>query len=63
MSEDRRNALVAAGREAMVLYLDRPPAGLVLPSKAMPPGMEVRTTADRIAAGILGPGCGESSHE
>jgi predicted acylesterase/phospholipase RssA len=55
MSEERRNALVAAGREAMDLYLDAPPAGLVLPSKAAPAGpRDTSMSADRIALGILG---------
>jgi predicted acylesterase/phospholipase RssA len=53
MSDERRDALVKCGREAMALYLDMP-AGLVLPSKAPPrPGGRVATTADRIATSIL----------
>jgi predicted acylesterase/phospholipase RssA len=53
MSDDRREALVRAGREAMALYLDAP-GGLVLPSetKSRADG-RAQTTADRIAAGIL----------
>jgi hypothetical protein len=53
MSDERRDALVRAGREAMALYLDTP-AGLVLPSKAMgQPDVQVQTTADRIATSVL----------
>jgi NTE family protein len=53
MSDERREALVRAGREAMALYLDTP-AGLVLPSKAMGrPDVQVQTTADRIATSVL----------
>lgn len=53
MSEERRNSLVAAGREAMELYLDTP-SGLVLPSKAPPIGVRGDTPADRIATRVLG---------
>jgi predicted acylesterase/phospholipase RssA len=58
MSEERRNALVAAGRDAMAAYLDTPAGltGLVLPSKAMPGGMKPQTPADRIAGSMLSPG-------
>jgi predicted acylesterase/phospholipase RssA len=53
MSDERRDALVKAGREAMALYLDTP-AGLVLPSKEMRrPDGQVQTTADRIATSVL----------
>jgi predicted acylesterase/phospholipase RssA len=52
MSDERRNALVEAGRTAMALYLDTP-AGLVLPSKAPQPGARMPTTADRIATNLL----------
>ena len=53
MSDERREALVRAGREAMALYLDTP-AGLVLPSKAMGrTDVQVETTADRIATSVL----------
>lgn len=53
MSDERRKALVSAGREAMSLYLDTP-AGLVLPSKAMRrPDWAVQTAADRIATSVL----------
>lgn len=57
MSEERRNALVAAGRDAMAAYLDTPAgwSGLVLPSKAMPT-MKPETAADRIAGSLLSPG-------
>jgi predicted acylesterase/phospholipase RssA len=52
MSDERRDALVRSGREAMALYLDTP-VGLVLPSK-VPPGLGgIVTTADRIATSIL----------
>lgn len=53
MSDEKRDALVRAGREAMALYLDTP-GGLVLPSKA-PPRSDGRTAtaADRVACGIL----------
>lgn len=53
MSDERRNALVKAGREAMALYLDTP-TGLVLPSKARPDG-RVETAADRVASRIFAP--------
>ncbi|MDD5266645.1 MAG: patatin-like phospholipase family protein [Methylococcales bacterium] len=53
MSDERRAALVKAGREAMAFYLDTP-AGLVLPSKAPSrPGEQVETTADRVATNVL----------
>jgi predicted acylesterase/phospholipase RssA len=54
MTDERRDALVRAGREAMALYLDTP-AGLVLPSKkAMRrPDGQVQTVADRIATSVL----------
>jgi NTE family protein len=53
MSDERRAALVAAGREAMALHLDTP-AGLLLPSKALQrSGHRVATAADRIASGVL----------
>jgi predicted acylesterase/phospholipase RssA len=54
MSDERRNALVDAGRAAMALYLDTP-AGLVLPSKggASLTGARAQTTADRIATSLL----------
>lgn len=51
MSDERRNALVKAGQEAMALYLDTP-AGLVLPSKARPDG-RAETAADRVASRIF----------
>ena len=37
MSDERRDALVEAGRTAMALYLDTPP-GLDLPTKGMAKG-------------------------
>jgi predicted acylesterase/phospholipase RssA len=52
MSDERRDALVRAGRDAMALYFDTP-TGLVLPSKATLPGGRVPTAADRIAASVL----------
>jgi NTE family protein len=53
MSDERRDALVKIGREAMALYLDTP-AGLVLPSKAMRrTDGQVQTMADRIASSAL----------
>jgi NTE family protein len=53
MSDERRDALVQAGREAMALYLDTP-GGLVLPSKATRRADgRVATRADRIATDIL----------
>lgn len=58
MSDERRDALVAAGREAMELYLSAP-AGLVLPTKGVVPGAtRASGTADRIAISILSPGGG-----
>ena len=53
MSDDRRDALVQAGRQALALYLDAP-TGLVLPSKSMgrSDGKE-QTVADRIATSML----------
>ncbi|MGD0884341.1 MAG: patatin-like phospholipase family protein [Thermodesulfovibrionales bacterium] len=49
MSDDRRDALVDAGRNAMRLYLDNPP-GL----SAVPKGIKgVKTVADRIANRLL----------
>lgn len=61
MSDERRDALVKAGRDAMALYLDTP-AGLVLPSKA-PPGPEeqLETAADRIATSVLEQGAGQGT--
>jgi hypothetical protein len=54
MSEDRRAALVDAGRTAMALYFDAPD-DLLLPiegeTKAAAPTL---STADRMALGILG---------
>jgi NTE family protein len=53
MSDDRRQALVNAGREAMTLYLDTP-AGLILPSKGLRrPDATLHTAADRVAINIL----------
>jgi predicted acylesterase/phospholipase RssA len=52
MSDERRDALVRAGRDAMALYFDTP-ASLVLPSKGTLPGGRIPTPADRIATSIL----------
>ncbi len=53
MSDERRDALVRAGRDALALYFDTP-AGLVLPSKAPDLlGGRVPTAADRIATHLL----------
>jgi hypothetical protein len=61
MSDERRDALVKAGREAMALYLDTP-AGLVLPSKApRGPEKQLETAADRIATSVLEQGAGQGT--
>jgi predicted acylesterase/phospholipase RssA len=54
MSDERREALVDAGRTAMALYLDTPP-GLDLPGGGVSkgPGGRVATAADRIAKNLL----------
>ena len=54
MSDDRRTALVEAGRTAMAGYFDTP-VGLDLPTKgvARGPAGRVPTTADRIAMNLL----------
>jgi predicted acylesterase/phospholipase RssA len=53
MNDERRNALVNAGREAMANYLDTP-AGLVLPGETKAAtGEPVLNRTDRIAASIL----------
>jgi predicted acylesterase/phospholipase RssA len=52
MTDERRDGLVRAGREALALYFDTP-AGLVLPSKAPVPGGRVPSPADRIATSVL----------
>jgi predicted acylesterase/phospholipase RssA len=55
MSDERRNALVAAGERAVSAYFDQPPA-----PRPIPRGMESveseksKKAADRIAAKILG---------
>jgi len=51
MTDERRTALVDAGRVAMGLYFDTPP-GLLLPTKAAP-GARVASTADQIATRLL----------
>jgi hypothetical protein len=51
MTDERRTALVDAGRVAMGLYFDSPP-GLLLPTKAAP-GAPVASTADQIATRLL----------
>jgi hypothetical protein len=55
MSDERRAALVDAGRTAMALYFDAP-AGLLLPTEGQTKAGGGRTLsqADRIALGILG---------
>jgi hypothetical protein len=50
MSDERRDALVAAGRAAMAQHLDAP-AGLLLPTKG--PGARPASAADRVATRIL----------
>ena len=54
MSDERREALVAAGRTAMALYLDTPP-GRELPTTGVAKGPRGRgpTPADRIAKSLL----------
>lgn len=52
MTDERREALVRAGADAIALYFDTP-AGLVLPSKSVAPGTVAQSTADRIATGLL----------
>jgi NTE family protein len=51
MTDERRTALVDAGRVAMGLYFDTPP-GLLLPTKGGP-GAPVASTADQIATRLL----------
>jgi predicted acylesterase/phospholipase RssA len=55
MSDERRAALVDAGRTAMALYFDAP-AGLLLPTEGQTKagGGRTMSQADRIALGILG---------
>jgi NTE family protein len=54
MTDERRSALVAAGKEAMKMYLDAGvTGGLLLPTKAMSPGGKPETPADRVARGVL----------
>jgi NTE family protein len=52
MTDERREALVQAGAEAMALYFDVP-SGLLLPTKSGDSRMVVETTADRIATSLL----------
>jgi predicted acylesterase/phospholipase RssA len=53
MADERRDALVRAGREAMALYFDAP-SGLLLPSESKSQvGGRVPTRADRIAESML----------
>jgi NTE family protein len=53
MTDERREALVRAGAEAMALYFDTP-SGLLLPTKGVGDSkMVIQTTADRIAATLL----------
>lgn len=55
MSEERREALVDAGRTAMALYFEAP-AGLLLPTEddTKAPGASSMSQSDRIALGIFG---------
>jgi len=55
MTDERRTALVAAGRDAMKMYLNGGGlGGLVLPSKAGAPATgKPETPADRVARGVL----------
>jgi predicted acylesterase/phospholipase RssA len=56
MSDAKRNALVEAGRRAMVAYLGQlPPTGVVSRDLAAGPMDRARQTAGRIARGILKP--------
>jgi len=52
MTDERREALVRAGADAIAMYFDTP-AGLVLPSKSVAPDIVVQSTADRIATELL----------
>jgi predicted acylesterase/phospholipase RssA len=52
MTDERREALVQAGADAMAMYFDTP-SGLLLPSKAGDSKMAFQTTADRIATTLL----------
>lgn len=52
MTDERREALVKAGADAMAMYFDTP-SGLLLPSKAGDSKMAFQTTADRIATTLL----------
>ena len=55
MTDERRTALVAAGRNAMNMYLDGGAVGgLLLPSKVEAPGDKPETPADRVARNVLG---------
>lgn len=54
MTDERRDALVAAGKDAMKMYLDAgATGGLLLPTKAMAPGGKPETAADRVARDVL----------
>jgi NTE family protein len=56
-SDERRSALVAAGRDAMKMYLDAgATGGLMLPTKSGAPGGKPETAADRVARGVLNAG-------
>lgn len=52
MTDERREALVKVGADAMAMYFDTP-SGLLLPSKAGDSKMAFQTTADRIATTLL----------
>jgi len=55
MSDERREALVKAGRDAMAAYFDKKPARRAAARGARAVGAKrVKPTADRIAARLLG---------
>jgi hypothetical protein len=55
MSDERRNALVAAGGNAMAAYLDRAPAAAPAPRGLAAAGADrSKQAADRIATRLLG---------
>ena len=54
MSDERRDALVAAGRNAMAAYLDRPPAAAAVPRGiAAAEAERTQSSADQIALRLL----------
>jgi predicted acylesterase/phospholipase RssA len=52
MTDERREALVKAGADAMALYFEVP-SGLILPSKGLDSTVSLQSTADRIATNLL----------